>query len=109
MSYAAPAQAQFKVDVATGCSGNIRLWFGLLALTAGRTVTVTAIYPDGTTASQSLLVAAWDTQYRECAIPFRAGSDTYMTVTISSDGESALYFGAAAITSRPTGGVYSIR
>lgn len=109
MRAAGPAQVQFTVDLSAGYTGNVRLWFGLLALTASRTVTVTARYPDGTTSSQSLLVVAWDTQYRECDIPFQAGSDSALTVTVSSDGESALYFGAVALTSHPPGCVYTFR
>ena len=107
-----PSQAGFTVDLIKGYEGEIRLWFGCLALTTSRTVTVTATYPDGTTASHSLVVALNDTQYRECVIPFTPDGATTLAVTITSSGESELYVGAAAITSTeipPAGSVYSIR
>ena len=106
---ASPSQASFAVDLVHGLGGEIRVWFGCMALLSSRTVTLTASYPDGTAATQSFTVNVNDTQYREGVISFFPQDDTVMTVTIATSGESELYVGAVAVSWRPAGSVYSVR
>ena len=94
-----PSQAGFTVDLVKGYQGELRLWFGCWALITNRTVTVTAAYPDGTSASNSLNVAVNTTQYRECVIPFKPDAATTLAVTIAASGESELYLGAVTLAS----------
>ena len=108
MRFAGPAQASFAVDLGKSTYGEVRCWFGCLALITNRTVTVIARYLNSVAATQTLSVAAYNTQYRECVIPFQATDSTTLFVSVSDDGESGLYVGAATMNSQaipPTGTV----
>lgn len=101
MRTAGPSQASFAVDLGKATCGDIRCWFGCVALITSRTVSVIARYPNSEAATQTLVVAAYDTQYRECIIPFQADESTTLFVSVADDGESGLYVGAVTLQSQP--------
>lgn len=96
-----PGRASFTVELGADVTYQLRAWVGCLALSADRTMTVTATYSNGDMDSQELIVPVGERYEREALVTLTPEGDTTVTVEITSSGESSLTFGMVALRERP--------
>ncbi len=89
---------KFDVSLLEGEESELRLWVGFNPFYAGQSLVVSATYPNGTSASDTMPLDS-GTVYREYVFTLVPDADLTAKITIDGIGESRLYFGAVTLSS----------